>query len=182
MKKNLTPKKLKEFISLVSKNLKGEWVLIGGTVLPLLGVHHRITVDIDLIGKNNKERAQQLELMKLAEKLKIPAETINQAGALFLEKIKGFEKKLEILLESKECKIYRPNLSLFLELKLERLSESDKEDCLEMIKWSVKNESGSVHQEAVKFLKNVIKSKKNHTKSDFMQILLEKLQSAGGSF
>jgi hypothetical protein len=48
--KSLDQKALKKFISLAGDRLKGEWVLIGGTLLHALEEDYRSTTDIDLVG------------------------------------------------------------------------------------------------------------------------------------
>jgi predicted nucleotidyltransferase len=130
----LDPKLLKRFIRLAGERLVGEWVLTGGTVLPLLGREHRSTVDIDLVGLGKDEMGQVLQLMKLAEELGLPVEAINQAGAYFLSKIPSFRAHLVVLHEGKGATIYRPDGTLYLLLKVARMSESDLQDCLEWLK------------------------------------------------
>ena len=156
--KLLTPDILKRFLELATERLTGEWVLIGGTVLPILGIHHRTTVDIDLVGKTDRERKQQLKLMEVAEELGLPVETINQAGGYFLTKIKTYEKDLVLLAEGKKVKIFRPNLVLFLELKLGRFSDSDYEDCIQMIQWSLKSRNQTLVNRAKKLLDQKLKT------------------------
>ena len=74
-------------------------MLIGGTVLPLLGIDHRVTMDIDLIPlKPDKENSSLLSLMELAEKLDLPVETINSAGLYFLKKIPNYHTELVIFI------------------------------------------------------------------------------------
>lgn len=139
MKTLLNQSTLRKFLKLAGDHLKGEWILIGGTVLPALGIDHRSTVDIDLIGLSDNERVQTLALMELAEKLGLPIETINQAGDYFLQKISDFKEHLIPLHRGKTATIYRPDATLFLKLKLPRLSESDLADCLEFLKLSRAN-------------------------------------------
>ena len=75
----------------------------------------------------------------------LPVETINQAAGLFLRKIANWNKMLVPLIKG-TATIYRPNVTLFLLLKMERLSESDLGDCIEFIKFSKKkNCSESVY-------------------------------------
>ena len=80
--KGLDHKVMKKFLKLAGARLSGDWVLLGGTLLPALGVDHRVTIDIDLAHKD-QDGSQTLELMQIAEDLGLPVETINQAGAFF---------------------------------------------------------------------------------------------------
>lgn len=134
MKKSIDSKTMKKFISLAAEQLDGEWIVIGGTVLPLLGVDLRVTVDIDLVSLEKKSsNSQSLQLMEIAESMGFPVETINQAGAYFISKVEDVREHLILFKESKKCKIYRPDVYLFLKLKIVRLSQSDLDDCLAMI-------------------------------------------------
>jgi hypothetical protein len=135
----LNKRLLEKFLKLAGQNLTGEWILIGGTVLPALGIDHRVTVDIDLIGRTKAEQSQTLKLMELAEELHLPVESINQAGAYFISKLGPLkEKDLVVLHKGRNATIFRPSLALFLRLKIARLSESDLADCLEFIKLAKK--------------------------------------------
>src|SRR5438552_100562 len=123
--KSLNSKLLSDFLKLAGIKLKGRWLLVGGTLLPAVGLEIRSTVDIDLIGISDKEAAQSLELMALAESLGLPVETINQAAAFFLKKIGFQEADLLPLHKGKNATIFRPSIELYLRLKIPRLSASD---------------------------------------------------------
>lgn len=126
---------LQKFIRLAGDQLEGEWVLLGGTLLPAMGIEYRVTTDIDFVGLTKKEKGQVLQLMKIAEKLNLSVESINQAAGFFLEKIQNFQKDLVILHQGKSARIYRPNATLYLILKIGRLTELDLMDCLEWLKF-----------------------------------------------
>ena len=44
----LNPKLLKKLLDAAVEKLDGEWILLGGTLLPALGIESRPTVDVDL--------------------------------------------------------------------------------------------------------------------------------------
>jgi hypothetical protein len=95
-------KLMSKFIKKTLTNLEGRWILIGGTVLPLMGIDHRVTMDIDLVNLDFKNSNQQvLQLMETAESLGLPVETINQAGGYFLSKVKDVEEHLVLWDKSK---------------------------------------------------------------------------------
>ena len=165
---------LQKFIQLASEKLEGEWLLIGGNVLPLLGVEYRTTMDIDFIGLGKKEQSQQLELMKLAQELGLPAESINQAGLIFLERISDYAENLVLIQERASVRLYRPNSFLFLQLKVNRLSESDLSDCIEMIKISKKDEEAFLLSRSLSFFKKVLKKSKYPNRVQELIELLEK--------
>lgn len=54
------------FVSLAAERLEGAWVIMGGAVLPLVGVEHRVTLDIDVAGPDTADMAQTLALMEIA--------------------------------------------------------------------------------------------------------------------
>ena len=124
----------KKFLELAAKELKGDWVVMGGTVMVLMGVNERFTVDIDLAGPKTATQADTLKLMTIAEKIGLAPEAINQAGAFFLNRIPRWEDNLVPILQTKQFSLSRPNSFLFLQLKIARLSESDLGDCLNMLK------------------------------------------------
>lgn len=154
--KPLNSKLLQNFIKLALQSLHGEWVLLGGALLPTLGIEHRNTTDIDFLGLSDESyNDRALALMKLCDKLELPIETINQGALFFLLKINNFRKDLIVLEKNKRCTLFRPNITLFIKLKLDRFSESDYLDCLAMIKWSQKNNEKPNFRE----LRNLIKQK-----------------------
>ncbi|MBI1860441.1 MAG: hypothetical protein HYR96_05950 [Deltaproteobacteria bacterium] len=128
-------KTLKKFLRLAGDRLKGKWVIIGGTVLPLLGIDYRSTIDIDIAGPKGSDQTEMLTLMEIAQELSLPVEAINQAAGFFLFKIKGWEKNLVELHRGKTASLYRPNAKLYLELKIPRLNETDLEDCLRLLQF-----------------------------------------------
>ena len=128
--------KIRKFLKKASGCLRGDWVVIGGAVLPALGIETRITYDIDLCGPEDATQEQTLALMSLAEELDLPVEAINQAGAFFLHRIDDWETQLVTLFEGEHATFYRPNPTLFILLKISRLSSSDLADCLDMIAYA----------------------------------------------
>lgn len=114
--------------------------------------------------------------MEIAESLKLPVESINQAGAFFLSKLgKPAELKKHLVLfdQSKNCKIFRPDFYLFIQLKIARLSPSDLEDCLvftEHFKEEVKT-----HQKKVLLLLNQKLEQLPSDKRENLKILIKKI-------
>lgn len=162
---------MKKFIAKALKTLEGEWVIIGGTVLPLMGIDHRVTMDIDLVNLNFRNSTQQtLELMEIAESIGLPVEAINQAGAYFLSKINDVKDHLIPLEQSKNCTIYRPDAYLYLKLKVARCSETDMEDCLVFFQ---KNKAEFLrHQKPIeKIIKLKMKSAEPEIKERLQRIL-----------
>ncbi len=125
--------RLRRFLKLAGERLRGDWVVIGGCVLPLLGVEHRVTVDIEIAGPDDSGMKDTLILFGIAEELGLPVETINQAGALFLRRIPFWESNLIEIHRGSGATLHVPDATLFLLLKIRRLTESDLGDCLAML-------------------------------------------------
>ncbi|MFM8269421.1 MAG: DUF6036 family nucleotidyltransferase [Pseudomonadota bacterium] len=126
-------KTIKKFVEMAVEKLPGDWVIMGGSVLPLLGKQIRVTQDIDVAGPKNSTLEHTLKLMEIAEELNLPPEAINQAGAFFLNRIPHWKNHLILVAKGKKGAFYRPDLWLFIRLKISRLSESDLSDCIHMI-------------------------------------------------
>lgn len=171
---SLDNKTLKKFLEIAGEKLSGDWILIGGTVLPVLGIHHRATVDIDFVSKNKKE--ETLKLMEIADELGLSVETINQAGAFFLYQVPNFEDELILLYKGSRAKIFRPNLLLYLKLKIKRLSESDFLDCVEYIKYSKKKNELQSLGGAIKTIKFQINKESDKEKKNRLQQILNLLE------
>ncbi len=149
---------MEKFIAKVLTKLEGEWVIIGGTVLSLLGIDGRVTMDIDMVSINNKSsNGQSIKLMEIAESLGLPVEAINQAGEYFLSKVDGYQAHLVLFAESKKCKIYRPDAFLFVKLKLARASETDLSDCIAFLKHN-EEEARALKKDLLKLIKTSIKT------------------------
>ncbi len=149
---------LKKFIELAAERLNGEWVVIGGTVLPILGIDHRVTLDIDFIRIHEKEaNADSLILMEIAEQMGLPVEAVNQAGAYFFSKVENADDHLVLLRKGSGCTIYRPDIWLYVALKLGRFTETDLEDCLVMIK-HLDEEFQSQKADIIKLIQEKIKA------------------------
>ena len=73
-------------------------------------------------------------LMEIAEELKLPVESINQVGVFYLSKIDDDRDHLVLIQESKQCNIFRRDVYLFIKLKIERLSETDLDDCVHFLR------------------------------------------------
>ncbi len=129
---------LSKFLKAAGDRLTGEWLLVGGTLLPAVGLDIRATVDIDILSLSERGNDQQLELMELAQSLGLPVESVNSAAGFFLRKVPYTKDELIVLQKGKSAVLYRPSVRLFWALKVERLSESDLEDCLHYFKFCKK--------------------------------------------
>jgi len=121
------------FIDRAGKELAGDWVLLGGSLSLLLGITSRVTHDIDIVGPKDARQSDTLKLMQIALDLALPVESINQAAAFFLFKVSNWQNQIVLIHKGAHARIFRPNATLFIQLKIARMSESDSEDILGMI-------------------------------------------------
>jgi hypothetical protein len=170
-------KMLKTLLKKVGDELNGDWVLIGGTVLPALGVDHRATIDVDLIPIHNNDNEALLELMNLADSMNLPIESINSAGAFFLKKQTHFEQNLILLQKGKKGKIFRPDFFLFLKLKIARLSEQDLSDIIELLKFSISKDENISYDTSISFIKKEIAKCEDPKKNQRLLSLLKTLNA-----
>ena len=136
-------KLLEKFIHLLANKVEGKWIIIGGSVLPLLEASFRHTQNIYILSPPQSTQKDTLTLMEIAQSLGLPIEAINQAASFFLYKIPNWEKELVLIHKSSKTYIFRPSATLYILLKLNRLSETDFEDCKNMIAYA------KTHQEPI---------------------------------
>lgn len=121
---------LEKFIEQVLKRLSGDWLIVGGSVISLVDDSYRVTLDIDLVKLDKADNDSQLEMMQIAEDIGLPVEAINLAAPFFVNRIPDVKENLILIAQSKQFTLYRPNFYLYLQLKSQRMSETDMEDCL----------------------------------------------------
>ncbi len=132
--KPIDHKLLRRFLKIAGDRLSGDWVIIGGTVLLLKGIMHRVTHDIDIAGSESASQKDLRLLFEIAEELGLPIEAINQAAPFFLHQIKGWKSDLEKIHSGKKAKLYCPSPTLFIRLKIRRLTDTDLQDCLHLLR------------------------------------------------
>ncbi|MFK8137981.1 MAG: hypothetical protein AB8E15_06455 [Bdellovibrionales bacterium] len=123
---------LEQFVLLASQRLRGDWVVCGASILPLLGINARTTWDIDFFGLDNPSQNESHKLMEIAESLGVPPECISSSAGFYLKKEKNFRAHLIEMNKNKDTTIFRPDLFLFTQLKLKRLTEVDLQDCIDL--------------------------------------------------
>ena len=125
---------LDRFLDLAVDRLDGDWVILGGMVLPLVGIQHRVTLDIDVAGPEGNR--QTLELLEIAQSIGLPPEAVNQAAAFFLHRIPGWGQHLVPVRRGLRAVFHRPAATLYVLLKLARLTATDLQDCLRYVQWA----------------------------------------------
>ena len=132
--KSIDAEILARFVDEAAARLEGDWVVIGGSALLLMGCEFRPTVDIDIAGPEKASTDHYLRLLEIAEELDLPVEAVNQAGAFFLRRIDGWQKHVVPYKVGAKGRILVPDTTLFLLLKMPRLTETDLADCLAVLK------------------------------------------------
>lgn len=120
------------FLELAGARLTGDWLLIGGAAAAAWFAVERTTEDLDLIGLGGTA-AERLALMDLAGDAGLPIEAVNSAADFFVRRIASWRDQLVLLVQGSHATIYRPNATLFLLLKVARLTAIDLEDCLGLL-------------------------------------------------
>lgn len=174
--KALDSQLLSKFLQKVVTELRGEWLLVGGALLPAVGLNIRATVDIDIVGLGPAEANQSLELMKISESLGLAVESVNQAAAYFVNKIGYTKKDLLILRQGKYATIYRPSVILYWRLKVLRMTEADTLDCQHYLNYCVAQED-RVDLASLKIVLNSALKNTNETEKRFRLETLLKLIS-----
>jgi hypothetical protein len=124
--------RIDELLALAAERLDGGWLLIGGAAAAAWFATTRTTEDIDLVGLEGTS-AERLALMNLASDAGIPVEVVNSAADFFVRKIEGWRDELVPLIQGSRATIYRPSATLFMLLKIERLTAVDLDDCLALL-------------------------------------------------
>ncbi len=124
--------RIQVLVALAGQRLEGEWLLIGGGAAAAWFAPARTTEDLDLIGLGGTQ-AERFALMELAASAAIPIEAVNSAADFFVRRIDGWRDELVVLHRGPRATIYRPNATLFLLLKIARLSAVDLDDCVALL-------------------------------------------------
>ncbi len=119
-------------VDAAGRALTGEWLLVGGAAAAVWFDASRRTEDVDLIGLAGTAE-ERIALMDFAVAAGLSPEVVNSAADYFVRRIPGWREAIEVLHRGPNATIYRPSPTLFLLLKIGRLSEKDLADCVELI-------------------------------------------------
>lgn len=119
-------------VEAAGERLTGDWVLVGGALAALWFSPERATEDVDLVAVVD-EQGRRYELMGFALAQGLPIEAVSSVADFFLRRIPGWQDELEVLHAGPRARILRPSPTLFLLLKIGRMSEADLDDCLGLI-------------------------------------------------
>jgi hypothetical protein len=120
--------RIEALVEAVVERLDGEWLLIGGALVALWLEPRRVTEDVDIVGLRGTAD-ERYDLLTLADDLGLPVEAVNSAADFFVRRIAGWKDEIEVWKRGSRSVVYRPTTTLFLLLKMRRLSEQDLLDC-----------------------------------------------------
>ena len=118
-------KEINKLYTNILKHLTGEWLLVGGALLNILGISNRETIDIDLVPLGEVTNQDQIRIMEIAEQTGFPPETVNFSAEYYVKKIEYWKDEIILMFENDVLKIYRPTRKLFTALKKQRGTEID---------------------------------------------------------
>lgn len=124
--------KIHKVLDRLCQNIGGDWLLVGGALVQIEMDGGRATEDIDLafMGHSSKSvTSLQNELFQFSmQELEIGPESLNLAVSFFLDQIPNWQKECQILVSGSVGNVFRPSLTLFIALKLNRASTIDLQD------------------------------------------------------
>jgi hypothetical protein len=123
--------KINELLDEICQNIGGKWLLTGGSLIQLEVDSMRATEDIDLIAIEHDSLSDvgaQQAMFKAAIGIGLSPENVNSAASFFVQQIADWKSHLVVLRSSPMGTIFRPDLTLFIVLKLARGTEIDLKD------------------------------------------------------
>src|SRR6266536_3546266 len=119
-------------VTALSDRVGGDWLLVGGALVALWLEPRRTTEDVDLVPVSGAPNAR-LELMRVADEMGLPIEAVNSAAEFFVNRIPDWREQVEPFRSGAVGRVLRPSPTLFLLLKLARLSDTDLADCVALL-------------------------------------------------
>ncbi len=130
--------KIEAILDHLCQNIGGDWLLVGGALVQLHINAERATEDIDLAFISHSKKTLNLaqnELFQYSmQNLNIGPESVNLAVDFFLNEISDWRENCVLIQSGTQGRIFRPNLSLFVALKMRRASTIDINDIKEAMK------------------------------------------------
>jgi hypothetical protein len=118
-------------LTYLCEELGGDWFLTGGTLVRLNFDASRGTEDIDLVRIRHQTLSDDVAKDRLFQWLiarGLGPEWVNSAVEPFVREVPDWEKNVILLRSGSRGNIFRPNLTLFVYLKIRRGTEVDITD------------------------------------------------------
>ena len=146
--RELDRERIERLLLAATAQLEGDWLLVGGALVSIWLEPRRVTEDVDLIGLAGTAQ-ERMALMQLAESQGLPIEAVNSAADFFVHRIPGWRDEIRLLRSGANARIHRPTPTLFLLLKIGRLSEQDLGDCMLLRKYEARCIAEGNHEDAL---------------------------------
>ena len=160
--------KTEEILNRLCQEIGGEWLLVGGTLVQLHYDGERATEDIDLVHMSHPTKSRettQNELFQFTlKKWGLGPEVVNLSAEFFVNQMQGWQREIVPLKKGPSGTVFRPTLTLFCALKMQRASELDLRD----IRAALRKSAG----ESLNFelLSKWLSAEKVHTLRSFAQL------------
>ena len=132
-------------LTFLCEELGGDWFLTGGSLVRLKFDAHRGTEDMDLVRIRDELQSEERSRTRLFEWLmqhNLGPEWVNTAVEPFVKRVPNWESEVIELRAGRIGRVFRPNLTFFIYLKLGRATSADWKDiekaiphCLEGFDW-----------------------------------------------
>jgi hypothetical protein len=127
----LSDEEIQTVVRVLTEEVGGDWLLLGGTLTRLAYDPTRSTRDVDLVALPGDQESEESLLNRLYQRLaqtRLGPEIINSAVKPFLMAANGWQEQVSVLRAGAVGRILQPSLTLFIFLKLQRASVSDLND------------------------------------------------------
>lgn len=123
--------RINQLLDALVDQLDGDWLLVGGALAALWRTGARKTEDVDLVPM--AAGASRGALLEAAFRMGLPVEAVNSAADFFVHRIPGWQTGTSLLKSGAKGRVFRPSWTVFVLLKMGRLSGADLEDCLDLL-------------------------------------------------
>jgi len=128
---SLDLEKTEEIVDFLTNHLGGDWLLTGGSLVRLKFDVSRGTEDVDIVRMSHPDLSDEASREKLFSWLidkGLGPEWVNTAVEPFVKEILNWKNEVVEIYSGSKGKVFRPNITLFVYLKLRRGTEIDLED------------------------------------------------------
>jgi len=116
----------------ICQNIGGDWLLLGGALVQIEYDGERATEDIDLVFINHADKSRetaQNDLFKYTlGAWQMGPEFINLSVEFFVNALDDWQSEIQVFKSGPSGRIFKPSLTLFCALKMNRASELDIND------------------------------------------------------
>lgn len=126
---------VQKIVDYLADDLGGDWFLTGGALVQLAFNPTRGTEDLDFVRISHPELSDEASRNQLYQWLMrngLGPEWVNPAVEPFVREVSGWQQEVILLKQGRSGRVLRPNLTLFVYLKLRRGTSIDLADIHEV--------------------------------------------------